>query len=275
MTQKRQAETTIAKPADEVWARVRDFGRGTLLGDQRAQEDFVELSHGSPRQALDDRGDRRGGGRVGRTGMDAPPRGRTQVAHRDGEGAEGVHRLAEAVERDPGDGDAPAFQAGEGIVGAVALIEGDTCACCDRSSDEMAAFDGAAKKYNAEFLSDFGYHAQIAARADTVKWVQVDLGQRIALAEVVLSPCYDDYNNIGAGFGFPVRFTVEVSDDPEFRQGVQLVWRGHDQTFMMDFPNPGLTPYVAKVDPEELEKMSAFKDFIESLDLDDFDKRKS
>lgn len=30
-----------------------------------------------------------------------------------------------------------------------------------------------------------------------------------------------------------------------------------------------------KVDPEELEKMSAFKDFIESLDLDDFDKRKS
>ncbi len=30
-----------------------------------------------------------------------------------------------------------------------------------------------------------------------------------------------------------------------------------------------------KVDPEELETMSAFKDFIESLDLDDFDKRKS
>ena len=31
----------------------------------------------------------------------------------------------------------------------------------------------------------------------------------------------------------------------------------------------------APVDPAELEKMSAFKDFIESLDLDDFDKRKS
>ena len=29
------------------------------------------------------------------------------------------------------------------------------------------------------------------------------------------------------------------------------------------------------VDPAELERMSAFKDFIESLDLDDFDKRKS
>ena len=30
-----------------------------------------------------------------------------------------------------------------------------------------------------------------------------------------------------------------------------------------------------KVAPEELERMSAFKDFIESLDLDDFDKRRS
>jgi bifunctional DNase/RNase len=31
----------------------------------------------------------------------------------------------------------------------------------------------------------------------------------------------------------------------------------------------------APIQPEELERMSAFKDFIESLDLDDFDKRKS
>ncbi len=30
-----------------------------------------------------------------------------------------------------------------------------------------------------------------------------------------------------------------------------------------------------KVDEEELQRMSAFRDFIESLDLDDFDKRKS
>jgi bifunctional DNase/RNase len=32
---------------------------------------------------------------------------------------------------------------------------------------------------------------------------------------------------------------------------------------------------MAKVDEEELQRMSAFRDFIESLDLDDFDKRKS
>lgn len=35
------------------------------------------------------------------------------------------------------------------------------------------------------------------------------------------------------------------------------------------------TDRTREIGPEELEKMSAFKDFIESLDLDDFDKRKS
>ena len=32
-------------------------------------------------------------------------------------------------------------------------------------------------------------------------------------------------------------------------------------------------PRPAPVKPEEIEKMSAFKDFIEGLDLDDFDRR--
>ena len=32
---------------------------------------------------------------------------------------------------------------------------------------------------------------------------------------------------------------------------------------------------ISKVDEEELQRMSAFRDFIQSLDLDDFDKRKS
>ena len=37
---------------------------------------------------------------------------------------------------------------------------------------------------------------------------------------------------------------------------------------------PGSTEQVRPVNAEELEKMSAFKDFIESLDLDDFEKGK-
>ena len=37
----------------------------------------------------------------------------------------------------------------------------------------------------------------------------------------MLRPCHDDFNNIGAGFGFPVRFKVEVSDDPDFAMAVR------------------------------------------------------
>lgn len=44
---------------------------------------------------------------------------------------------------------------------------------------------------------------------------------------------------------------------------------------IMDQEEPALTPGEsrARVNEEELERMSAFRDFIESLDLDDFDKR--
>ena len=92
--------------------------------------------------------------------------------------------------------------------------------------------------------SDFGYHSALSPVQDATKWVQVDLGQHVDIGRVELLPCYDDFNSIGAGFGFPVRFKVEASDDPEFKTGVTLFWRRHDQTFMADFPNPKLQPFI-------------------------------
>ena len=61
---------------------------------------------------------------------------------------------------------------------------------------------------------EFGYHSQIAGKQDTVKWVEVDLGKPTELQQIVLHPCHDDYAGIGAGFGFPVRFHIEVDDSP-------------------------------------------------------------
>ncbi len=91
---------------------------------------------------------------------------------------------------------------------------------------------------------DFGYHSALSPAQDATKWVQVDLGQHVEIQNVTLLPCYDDFNAIGAGFGFPVRFKVEASDDPEFKTGVALLWRHHDATFMADFKNPGLAPFT-------------------------------
>jgi len=106
--------------------------------------------------------------------------------------------------------------------------------------------DGAADKAsstNPNAKPDFGYHSSISAQQGAVKWVQVDLGRTVEIERVVLKPCYDDFGKIGSGFGFPVRFKLETSDDPEFKTGVTLIWRKHDVTFMNDFKNPGLTPF--------------------------------
>ncbi len=104
--------------------------------------------------------------------------------------------------------------------------------------------DGAAEKSaNPNAKPDFGYHSAISPVQDAVKWVQVDLGKSVSVEHIVLNPCYDDFGKIGGGFGFPVRFKIEVSDDPEFKTGVTLVWRKHDATFMNDFANPGLKAF--------------------------------
>src|SRR5262249_13387200 len=69
-------------------------------------------------------------------------------------------------------------------------------------------------------------------------------GASVKLDRVVLRPCHDDFNNIGAGFGFPVRFRIELSDDAAFKDDVSVI---ADQT-AVDFANPGMTPYSVKLD---------------------------
>jgi cytochrome c551/c552 len=106
--------------------------------------------------------------------------------------------------------------------------------------------DGAADKTstaNPNAKPDFGYHSVISTDQNATKWVQVDLGRSVEIQRIVLKPCYDDFGGIGGGFGFPVRFKIEASDDPTFKTGVTLLWRKHDATFMNDFANPGVTPF--------------------------------
>ena len=79
----------------------------------------------------------------------------------------------------------------------------------------------------------YGYHSQVAAKQDTVKWVQVDLGESKPIEQVVLFGA-DEYGF--ADFGFPHRFRVEVADDVEFKNPQVLA----DESGA-DFPRPGAT----------------------------------
>ncbi len=79
-----------------------------------------------------------------------------------------------------------------------------------------------------------GFHAAAATQQDDVKWVQVDLGKPQAIEVVRLHPM--KHAEV-AGFGFPMRFKIEASNDADFATATILT----DQT-SADFANPGTTP---------------------------------
>jgi hypothetical protein len=86
----------------------------------------------------------------------------------------------------------------------------------------------------------FGYHSGIEANAETAKWVLLDFGKPIEIGQVLYVACHDDFNGIGAGFGFPRRYRIETSDDAGFRTGVAVL-RDASQA---DVENPGVAPQV-------------------------------
>ncbi|MEZ6119500.1 MAG: DUF1549 domain-containing protein [Pirellulaceae bacterium] len=92
---------------------------------------------------------------------------------------------------------------------------------------------------------EFGYHSQIATTADTIKWVQVDLGEPVDIRNVTVVACNDDFAGIGEGFGFPVRFKIEASTDREFAGDVVTL---ADRT-TADFENPKCAPVSFEIDP--------------------------
>ena len=91
--------------------------------------------------------------------------------------------------------------------------------------------------------AQFGYHSQIEPVADRVKWVQLDLGKTQSIDSVQLVGCHDDFNNIGAGFGFPVRFKIEMCDQDDFQCDVKTVVDCTDA----DFANPRVKPLTFAV----------------------------
>lgn len=90
---------------------------------------------------------------------------------------------------------------------------------------------------------EFGFHSAIASRASDAKWIQFDFGKPIDLQGIVLFPCYDDFNRIGAGFGFPIQYRIDACDDESFgEKSVRLVSRDD-----RDYENPKLKPQTFAV----------------------------
>ena len=84
-------------------------------------------------------------------------------------------------------------------------------------------------------VTEHGYHSSISKSQVAQKWVAIEFESAVRIAKVILQPCHDDYNNIGAGFGFPLRFKVDLLDSNDQWKTI------HDQT-QADFLNPGVLP---------------------------------
>ena len=98
--------------------------------------------------------------------------------------------------------------------------------------------DDLRKKATTKPRPEYGYHSQIVDKPDIKKWVQIDLGEPVEIDQVTLVGASDSYNNIGDGFGFPVRYKIEASNDARFAEESFLI---ADHTGV-DQKNPGIAP---------------------------------
>ncbi len=117
-----------------------------------------------------------------------------------------------------------------------------------RGGDIDQRIDQLVKMATTEQNPAFGWHSQISGSDSAVKWVQVNLGSPQKLSTIRLVPAFDRYAGIGAGFGFPIRYRVEISQDNDFKQNVRVVFDGTQD----DLPNPGKRDAVLNIDGEEV-----------------------
>jgi mono/diheme cytochrome c family protein len=87
-----------------------------------------------------------------------------------------------------------------------------------------------------------GYHSQIMPAPDAEKWVQVDLGKSLTIDQIVLVPARPTDFPDTPGFGFPLRFRVDLSDEPQFSERQTIA--DHTQA---DFANPGNDSVVIRL----------------------------
>ena len=76
----------------------------------------------------------------------------------------------------------------------------------------------------------YGYHSKIEKVEDAVKWIQLDLKKAHRIKEINLIPAYDEFNDIGAGFGFPRRYKVEASNKADFSRSKVIYESKKDET---------------------------------------------
>ncbi len=95
--------------------------------------------------------------------------------------------------------------------------------------------------YSPQASSSFGYSSRASKKIDK-KWVQVDLGEEHEIDEVSLIPANPDNYVFDLNTGFPEKFEVQISSDPDFRESVTVAAFAPS-----NFRNPGNNPVTCPV----------------------------
>ncbi|MEE2937046.1 MAG: DUF1553 domain-containing protein [Planctomycetota bacterium] len=93
----------------------------------------------------------------------------------------------------------------------------------------------------------FGYHSSIASSPDTTKWVELDLGRPVLIDQIILHAAHDEFGNIGAGFGFPSQYHIELGSNSNDQEDWKTLYKSPG-----DEPNPGLTPVVLNTEGQTI-----------------------
>jgi len=119
---------------------------------------------------------------------------------------------------------------------ALQALKTPTVLVLEKEIAELSRKIAAIEKPGGERSARYGYHSEVATKQDTVKWVQIDLGEAVPIDQVVIAAT-EEYGF--ADFGFPHRFRVETSNRVDFSQKAILAdFSG------ADFPRPGARPVL-------------------------------
>jgi signal transduction histidine kinase len=90
-----------------------------------------------------------------------------------------------------------------------------------------------------ETAAERGYqHNRMPSQPLTASWVQMDLRERRAIDSIALVPALVNWQSQDqSAFAFPIRFRVDLSDHPEFKEFDSV-----GAFTERDFPNPGIAP---------------------------------
>lgn len=95
------------------------------------------------------------------------------------------------------------------------------------------------------FASRYGFRSEILSSRDVPQWVQIDLGRSVRIDRIVAMPVnVPIIGEQGRGYGFPLRFKIEVADDPGMETAQVVV----DRTGA-DVMNPGRNPVDFRIPP--------------------------